>query len=183
MIILICGKSMSGKTTLADFIYSKYNFLIYNLADLLKQLIFKILKFFNIDINSIDDLYQYHVKEQYREYLQYIGTEIFREIFGENFWCEQLYKKIKNNNNKSICIADIRFQNEIDYFKNKFKNECISILLIRNDSQNDIKQIHISEKCNLKTDYIYINRGTKNDLYKYIDDILYVKSNIDNLLL
>lgn len=45
-----------------------------------------------------------------RELLQRLGTEVGRELFGENFWVERVMDQIKPGEN--VVITDVRFTNE-----------------------------------------------------------------------
>lgn len=50
-----------------------------------------------------------------REVLQRYGTEAHRNIFGENFWVEQLFKGApKDDDDKVFVITDVRFDNEAE---------------------------------------------------------------------
>ena len=55
----------------------------------------KITDIFKDENISIGDLDDNNTKEKYRTYLQQIGTECCRNVFGDNFWCEMLDKEIK----------------------------------------------------------------------------------------
>lgn len=161
VIILLSGKKECGKTTIANYIKEKYNFKIYNLADKLKEITFDLLKYFNYNITELNDLYDINTKKQYRKHLQYLGTDIFRKHFGEDFWCEQLYKQI--NENENYIIGDIRFLNEKNYFK-----DSISIKIIRPEL-NNIEDNHISEQIDFECDYTIYNNETLTELYDKID--------------
>ena len=84
-ILLVTGKTGAGKTTLiSSLLADNNNFFDFALADKLKELTFKLLKLFKVDIKELDDLYD-DKKYDYREYLQQIGTECCRNVFGDNF--------------------------------------------------------------------------------------------------
>jgi len=48
--------------------------------------------------------------------LQLMGTEVGRNVFGENIWIHSLENKIKDVS-KHYVITDVRFQNEIDWIR------------------------------------------------------------------
>jgi hypothetical protein len=48
--------------------------------------------------------------------LQLMGTEVGRNVFGENIWIHSLENKIKDVN-RNYVITDVRFQNEIDWIR------------------------------------------------------------------
>lgn len=50
-----------------------------------------------------------------REFLQFFGTEGHRDVFGEEFWVEQLFARIKQRCqgfDGVVVITDVRFPNE-----------------------------------------------------------------------
>ena len=115
-IILVTGKTGAGKTTFADkLIIENPSFKLFSLADKLKDLTFELLKLFKVGIKDISFLYT-DSKKNYRKYLQNIGTDCCRKVFGDDFWCEMLKPKIDKalKKNKNIVISDIRYRNEID---------------------------------------------------------------------
>ena len=141
MIILITGKAGSGKSTLAA-IFEEHGFKNVALADKLKEFTYKCLQVFGIKIDSLKDLYEQSTKTQYRTYLQKLGTECFRETFGDDFWCDVLMNDIRDAPN--VVISDIRYENEIEYFKQRF--ECVVVKIVRNNSiLTDSQQHHSSE--------------------------------------
>lgn len=195
-LLLVSGNAGSGKSTLSTYIIDKYGYcgfgnsssiIEFALADKLKQLTFEILKLFGIQIDSIQDLYTPGKKEQYRKYLQGIGTECCRKVFGDNFWCEMTYldimNKIKDEN--CIIISDIRYINEQEYFMKTFEKKCqiIRIKVVRTDKEdmkmNENEMNHSSEMeiDDLEFDYVIENNGT-NDFFTNIDD--FMKTTIDS---
>lgn len=121
-IIAICGKAGSGK----DYIAS--NYIIPYIKDVLKcnvvQLSFadqmKINVMTKYDI-SYKDLYETKTQET-RKLLQLEGTELGRNVHGEDIWIKYYnnWKKIlKNRGVDYIITCDLRFQNEFNYLKGK----------------------------------------------------------------
>lgn len=141
MIILITGKAGSGKSTLAT-IFEEYGFKNVALADKLKEFTYKCFQVFGVKIDSLKDLYEQLTKTRYRTYLQKLGTECFRETFGDDFWCDVLINEIKDVPN--VVISDIRYENEIEFFKKRF--ECVVVKIVRkNNILTDSQQHHSSE--------------------------------------
>ena len=169
-IILVTGKSGSGKSTLSKYIVDNYDsYIEVALADKLKQLTFKLLQLFNVKIDSIDDLYNVNTKNKYRKYLQNIGTECCRDIFGDDFWCDML----KLDLSKNIIISDIRYANEMNYFMNKYSDhDIISIKVVKKNSSttfnNHSSELDIDQ---LQTDFTIENDFT-DSFFKKIDDTL-----------
>ena len=169
-IILVTGKSGSGKSTLSKYIVDNYDsYIEVALADKLKQLTFKLLQLFNVKIDSIDDLYNVNTKNKYRKYLQNIGTECCRDVFGDDFWCDML----KLDLSKNIIISDIRYANEMNYFMNKYSDhDIISIKVVKKKSSTNFNN-HSSELDidQLQTDFTIENDFT-DSFFKKIDDTL-----------
>ena len=49
-----------------------------------------------------------------REYLQRVGTEAGRNVFGEDFWVDMTLPSDTKHDNKLLVVTDMRFPNEID---------------------------------------------------------------------
>lgn len=179
-LLLLSGNAEAGKSTMAKYLLNKYdNYIEYALSDKLKQLTFELLKLFNISINSIDDLYDVETKKKYRQYLQLIGTECCRKVFGDDFWCHMLNKDIKKSiaDGKNVIISDVRFLNEHSYFKQKYENKInvVSIMIKRTDANSltSEQQLHSSESevDNLTYDY-KINNNLTEEFYSDIDKVI-----------
>lgn len=80
-----------------------------------------------------------HIINSNRELLQYLGTEIVRDMLGKNTHIEKAMESIANSENNYI-FTDIRFENEVEIIKNnKFS------LLIGIYRNNTVQDSHISE--------------------------------------
>lgn len=179
-LILLTGNAEAGKSTLANYLIENYdNYVEYALGDKLKSLTFELLKLFGVSITSIEDLYNVELKKKYRKYLQQIGTECCRKVFGDDFWCEMLNKDINEsiNEGKNIIISDVRFLNEQNYFEKHYQNEVnmYSIMIKRLDN-NDLtmeQKNHISESQinKIKCDYVIENDMT-NKFFNDIDNVI-----------
>lgn len=86
-----------------------------------------------------------------REVLQYLGTEVFRQMY-DNVWIDTLIRRIHKDNPKIALICDVRFENEIDLLK---ENGALIIGLNRDLFKS--KDKHISENVNLSLCHSIIN--------------------------
>ena len=175
MRILLVGSAGSGKSTVANLLCEKYNFKEFALGDKLKELTFLLLKTFGIEINDVSDLYSIETKNRYRKYLQLIGTECCRKVFGDDFWCKQLDESLSKEENNNIVISDIRFINEFNYFNRR--NDTISIRIDgrKFESSNEDNMYHHRSETELNeiiTDYIIDNSKDIGYLSNQIDHII-----------
>ena len=185
-VILLSGKAGSGKTTFANHLHKTYpdTYFTFALADKLKELTYKLLKIFDVPIASPADLDNRETKERYRSYMQLIGTEAIRSTFGNDFWCEQLYKEIDACVSNGFCaiISDVRFPDEQEYFRSRFPDcKCV---MIRRDAVDNIKATHSSENTDkLRIDEVMFNNGTIEEFEHLIDCAFGTKevSNTDNV--
>ena len=130
LLVGICGLKGSGKTTLANGLADKTGGKVMNFADPLKEMA---IEYFGLDRSTVfgtqDDkdgtLTAYHKSELpsysgedkdgyaiYREFLQYLGTDIFRTINPE-CWVNKL-KAEAGKSGKPVFVGDVRFPNEVE---------------------------------------------------------------------
>lgn len=183
MIVLLCGRSGSGKSTIADYFSEEYTQLA--LADDLKLVTKDILNScYNLSLKT-EDFYDEKRKKEpindcifngeiltIRKAMQHIGTNIFRKI-NDRIWINLLVDKIKNNLDCNLIITDIRFQNELDVIKSTFENQTkvISIKIVRDGIE---KMNHESENSvdNIVCDFILYNNDTREKLFEKFKKII-----------
>lgn len=126
-IIGFAGRKQSGKTTCSQFVeslFTKDTVKIYNFADPLKQdVCINILGlthdqcYGDDDLkNTITDLEWNGSKLTAREVMQFVGTDIFRNM-KNNVWSDATIKKISKEEKDVAIIADCRFPNEVKAIK------------------------------------------------------------------
>ena len=178
--VFVTGLKGSGKTTvsnlLKEILNEKYNrdCNLITLAKPLKEMVFKLCKLFDVEIDSIDDLENPLTKEKYRHYMQYIGTEICQDIFSKECWC-----KLSKINDKSInVVTDLRFEHEFKYFHN-LSNKSIVINVKRSVVKNNYSQQsqnHLSEMFNINclTNYsnVYLINVANDDSIDVLRDLI-----------
>lgn len=191
IIIGLCGKKFSGKTTFGKYVKEKYNYKIYSFGESLKKSLKEIFYFTDEELNGnkkeiINDYWGLTP----REIMQYFGTELMREQFGNKFsnigdkiWIKSLEYKIlndiKQNNINKIIIDDIRFNNEIIWIKDfglkyNFKTFIINIENINLNISNNNFINHKSEIEILNYDFnIKNNKNNFIDFYNDIDNLLF----------
>lgn len=149
ILLLVTGRANSGKDTLANRLKEILGdrCVTFALADKLKELIVKLFPVFGKEPINISDLNNRDTKEQYRYYMQQIGTECCRGIFGDDFWCKQLHNDIYKRliSGHIVIITDIRFINEYKYFTESFKDIAKNIITVHVDRTNPTASTHRSE--------------------------------------
>lgn len=182
MIIGITGKKRSGKDTSADYIMENYGFeKKLSVADPLKEACRILFGFTDEQLyGNLKDVIDPHWECMPRDIFQYLGTDILRNDIkkiipniGNNFFINLLTKKIEENaETQNIIVADLRFQNEIDKIHGLGG---IVIKVTRPPKAVPISQTTHESEDNDKLkdiDYAMINDGSKENLYKRIDDVM-----------
>lgn len=115
IIVALCGPAGSGKTTVANHLIETYGARRYGFATPLKEMVKKALAFTDEQVygtqeqkEAIDPRYGHSP----RWFLQRIGTEGCRAVFGEDFWTSQAIDVIKRQAPVLAVIDDMRFENE-----------------------------------------------------------------------
>lgn len=113
-----------------------------------------------------------------RSILQFVGTEMFRELYDEDYFINITISKIKEIcDEKEFCIIpDLRFNNEYSILNKKLNNTTIKLIVISVGETDEFEKnrnersIHLSER-QLKTfDYYFCNK--KDSLMKLFVNVL-----------
>lgn len=176
LIICICGKALSGKSTLSNYFYEFYKD---NCLKVIVSPYTKYLKQYIYDItgNIVDD------NNKPRDLLQNLSSELIKGILNnKNFF---INRQIEDINFYSyffdvILIDDVRFPNEIEVLKDNFDN-VISIGVNREKydnklsfkEKNDITEVSLDNY----NDYDYIINNNDNISLK--DEVINIINNIE----
>ena len=103
-----------------------------------------------------------------RTLMQYFATDICRYHLSDDIWIKSaIWKAISTLDITDVgIIADVRFQNEASYIKNKQNGIIIKL------TRNTTKLNHSSEKINFECDYEIENNGSLQQLYYKILEII-----------
>lgn len=120
MIIGLSGYAQVGKDTVANHLVDNYGFVKVSFADPIREALYKLDPMIAIGefssaslVSAVDHMGWEEVKRQSaeaRNLLQRLGTEVGREMFGEDFWVNQGLLKASQHDN--VVFADTRYQNE-----------------------------------------------------------------------
>jgi hypothetical protein len=122
-----------------------------------------------VDLYGWDDL-KAHGPE-IRELLQRFGTEVGREMFGDDFWVNAAIDSIKDGSR--VVVSDVRYPNEADAVK-KLGGEVWRVVRPGYGAANDHASEHALNDYNF--DYILENNSGVQSLYDSVDSKLAVKS-------
>ena len=175
-IIGFTGLAGSGKDTACDHLVDKHGFTKLAFADLMREMTEAINPYVDdgIRYNDAIRIWGYQgAKEQHpemRRFLQRLGTEAGRDIFGENFWVNQTMARVDG----PTCISDVRFLNEAAAIQ---AAGGIVVRLVRPEAgiEGD-NGAHASETemTSIRADESFLNDGTVENLHEFVDRLLEV---------
>lgn len=189
-IIGLTGFAQSGKDTAAGFLVER-GWTRLAFADILRQSLYNLNPIVipgddgdgmavgstHRRVQHLVDSYGWDVIKvqvpEVRELLQRMGTEVGRQLYGENFWVDMAMKRVRASlrSNEPIhdkfVITDVRFPNECDAVHNA------GGLLFRIDRGNAPVNAHASEMhvATMPVDDVICNMG---DLAAYEAEVLRV---------
>jgi hypothetical protein len=111
---------------------------------------------------------------EYRRFLQVLGTEVGRDMFGENVWVDIMADKIEalHNEGKNVVVTGIRFPNELGLIENLGGTS----VWVSRPPQNALDAVvpHASENSVTSTDFAVTLRNDKTlpDLYIAADGLI-----------
>lgn len=189
MIIGLTGLKGSGKDTVAAYLIKEYGYERQAFADKLKRSAaalfdinpaeFEALKndptaFVSIGFKGAPEglasaMWSPSREISVREYLQRYGTEAHRDIFGADFWVDQLLPVGGYYADRNIVITDTRFISESDRIK--FLSGVV-VRVYRGTASADDLHASEQEQLEIEADYEIDNTGTLDELPKKVDEML-----------
>jgi len=166
MIILVCGKKQVGKDT------------FFNIMDIAYPEKYTRMKFAKHIYDAAEVVFGYKITEENKErvdnllgitprkWMQEHG-DMMKRLCGKDIFPSIL---VENTISKNIIVTDCRFQEEIDYLKVAYGSEVVSIKINR-PAQISIDE-HISEKLDIKTDYIIDNNSDMNTYIQKVKELM-----------
>jgi hypothetical protein len=179
-ILGLSGWARNGKDTVADHLISNYGYERVSFAAPMKEALYRLNP--KITINGIPslpvklgvDLYGWDSLKEHgpeiRELLQRFGTEVGREMFGEDFWVNAAIDGIDDGSR--VIVSDVRYPNEADAIK-KLGGEVWRVVRPGFGAAND----HASEHAlnDYDFDQVISNSGSLGGLYELVDSKLGIK--------
>ncbi len=126
-LIGLCGYAGAGKDAFAEAMESEFGYVkvgfadkLYEVALVLNPIIWK-LPYPQRLKTVVSKLGWTKAKRirQVRKYLQWLGTEVFRDTFNKDFWIDQTRPVVEKHlrSGKSVIITNCRFANEAEFIE------------------------------------------------------------------
>ena len=176
MIIGICGKKYSGKSTVAELLFNATGFRVVSFADKLKDVACVLGECTRVQLEDyyfkentiVPDYLQPYCgdakRPTYRAFLQHFGSEIMRGV-NDSIWidCTLGYA------DEDLIVSDVRFPNEAKAIKDRGG---IIIKIVRESCKSN--DAHCSETSidEVQADYIIRNESSFTDLVYNIDTLV-----------
>lgn len=177
MIIGLSGYAQTGKDTVAQHLISNHGYRRIAFADPIRNALYKLNplveagEFRAVHLASAVDGMGWEetkrISPETRRLLQVLGTEVGREMFGQDFWVNQAMKSL-GKFDKAV-ITDVRYPNEYKAIKAR---DGIIIRIVKPGTS--AVNGHTSETAldNFSFDATIVNDGTFYDLNKKIDNLM-----------
>ena len=166
-LLLIAGKKRSGKDTTADFLIEAltlkgYTVDRYNFASPMKQILATTL---DISLEELD-MFKNDTTYPHRGYLQRLGTEAIKPLFGTTVWSKLAAEFISKSSADFIVIPDFRFPEELSEL-HTYKTINIEV------NSKPLHDTHISENAlnSFKFDYTVQNNSTLPVLQTVVEEL------------
>jgi hypothetical protein len=174
----ISGWARAGKDTIADHMVANHGYTKMSFAEPMKEALYRLNPLVeHLGGGSMSVMQSVGADRDWdkaklitpkiRELLQRLGTEVGRDMFGENFWVDLAISKIPDGS--KVAFADVRFPNEANAIK-ELGGELWRVERFNSGPAND----HISEHAldDYKFDHLIRNYNGLDSLYKTVTTIL-----------
>lgn len=174
-IIGLTGLARSGKSTLAEHLCLKHNYVELAFADPLKIAAQYI---FGLTTDQADERAKNKVVEYWgmtpRQMYQKLGTEVIREQFGPDVWVKRLALSLGNLSRDypqlNAVISDVRFPEEAAFVKSRGG---VLVRIVRHGAGlTGAEGAHASEAGVFEADYVIPNDGPEDALFACGDAIV-----------
>lgn len=175
-VIGLSGYARSGKDTAADYLVEQKGYVKKSFATPIKQAMEILNPIVDVGGHFVQLASVVHtsgwegvkdMSDDARRLLQVFGTEVGREMFGQNFWVDYAVNNIEDG--ARVVFADVRFPNEADAIR------ALGGHVARVERPGiEAVNSHVSEHAldGYKFDTVVANDGTIADLHEKIDQIL-----------
>ena len=191
-LIGLSGYKRSGKDTVAAHLVAHYGFTRYAFADIMRTAALaldpiipqddgmpetvRLSNFFDDPAFPTAAEWELAKEEpEVRRTLQYLGTEMGRNMFGENFWVDLTFDAIDADvslgPDARVVITDVRFPNEARTVRDKGGH----VIRVTRPNLTTVTDLHISETAldDYTFDATLLNDSTITDLHDRVDDLMF----------
>ena len=191
LVLLVGGRLASGKDTFADYLVEHHGFVKLGMSDILAEALYRldpvIPIHFGEALHGAPDAswvthrsYQYIVdaigyveakkNPEVRRLLQQLGTEVGRQLLGEDIWVQGAARRIdaELNAGHQVVITGIRYENELglDKYIKAWPAAVTSVWVNRPQELDPTAAAHSSEQLTGdRFEYELNNDGTLEQLY------------------
>jgi hypothetical protein len=119
-VIALSGWARAGKDTIADYLVEKHGFKKVSFATPMREALYRLNPIVTTIEGTVASLSQIvdlagwegakEITPDLRGLMQRLGTEVGREMFGDDFWVNIAFSQVKPG--EKIIFADCRYQNE-----------------------------------------------------------------------
>lgn len=169
MIIGFSGYAQTGKSTSAQILVRDFHYVEKSFAGPLKESLLRLDPYigFNTRLKYTVDTWGWEFAKKYpecRELLQRMGTEVGREMFGEDFWVDQALRGTSGED--LVTFSDVRFKSEAS----AIKDHGGKIIRIERDGRGPVNG-HKSETelDDWAFDWVVQNNGTLDELAEEVN--------------
>lgn len=178
MLVGVSGYARAGKDSFGDALAAQFGFVKASFAAPMKQMAEALdpivgLSLPGDDLLRLNDLLRHGGWEfakthpEVREFLQRLGTEGGRKIFGEDFWVNHTLSQYDDVPLLRVAICDVRFRNEARAIE-KRGGTVVRIVRPGCEAPNDHQSEHDLDGCTF--DAVIENDGTLDDLEEKAKD-------------
>ena len=173
MVIGICGKKFSGKSTVARLLSEATGYKVRSFADKLKDVCCVLSGCTRLDLEDYDFKENKLVPEYleaycgdadkptFRAFLQHFGSEVMRGI-NDSIWIDCTL----GNECGNVIVSDVRFTNEAKAIKDRGG---IVIKVVRDSVEAKDKHQSETHIDDIQEDYTLFNNTTLEELAEYVE--------------
>lgn len=182
-LISFSGALRSGKDAAADYLVGHFDFVKMGMSDVLNDVMMVLNPWTDLDYErprryaEVVQIYGYTEAKkdpEVRRLLQVLGTEIGRNMLGENIWVDSMANRIRTalGEGEDVVVTGVRFPNELQMIRSLGGKP----VWINRPSEQAAPEhaAHASERSLDATHFaIQINNiGTLEDLYEDVENML-----------
>lgn len=170
----LLGYAQHGKDSTADVLETQLGYKRYAFADQLRLAVATLDPFLptGIRYNQLMESQGYELAKknpEVRRLLQVMGTEVGRDIFGEDVWTSALGRKLAREKPDLAVVTDVRFPNEAEFIRD-LGGELVHVSRPGFDSgvgTMHASEAHVAALADEADLFIY-NNGTLQDLHREV---------------